>query len=134
MCPRRDHEDRRPSGISGLRERVRSTRTGRLTLQILVGLIGTIVVVIGIILIPFPGPGWLIVLAGLAILALEFQWAQRLLQYTRDRLERWWHWLGRQHWTVRILAGLVGLVIVAGVVILSLRYGLGVRSWSDLWN
>ena len=130
MCPRSDHDDRRP----GLRERVRSTRTGRLTLKIVVGLIGAVVVVIGIILIPFPGPGWLIVLAGLAILALEFEWAQRLLHYTRQRLERWWHWLGRQHWTIRVLAGLAGLVIVGAVVTLSLRFGLGIRSPRDLWD
>ena len=85
-------------------------------------------------LIPFPGPGWLIVLAGLAIWAIEFVWAQRLLQFTRAQLEQWWHWLGRQHILVRLLAGLIGLVFVGTVVWLSLRFSLGVRSLDDVWN
>jgi uncharacterized protein (TIGR02611 family) len=89
-------------------------------------------VIVGIILIPFPGPGWLIVLAGLAILAAEFVWAQRLLKYTRTRLEFWWHWLGRQHWTIRVLVGAASLAFVTGIVLLSLRISLGVRSVSDL--
>jgi uncharacterized protein (TIGR02611 family) len=97
-------------------QRVRATRTGRITLKVIIALIGGIVVTVGIILIPFPGPGWLIVIAGLAIWAVEFVWARRLLHFTRARLERWWHWLGRQHWTVRALAGLVGLVFVAAVL------------------
>ena len=73
-------------------------------------------------------------LGGLAVWAVEFQWAQRLLHFTRTQLERWWHWLGRQHILVRILAGLVGLVFVGTVVWLSLRYSLGVRSLGDVWQ
>src|SRR5262249_42515958 len=106
-------------------QRVRATRAGRLAMQIVVGILGLVVVAIGIVLIPFPGPGWLIVLAGLAILAIEFVWAQRLLGFTRSKLEAWWHWLGRQPLIVRLLAGLVGLVFVAGVVWASLHYTFG---------
>lgn len=108
--------------LGGFRQRVRSTRTGRLTLQLVIGLLGLVVVAIGIVLIPFPGPGWLIVLAGLAIWAIEFVWAQRLLRFTRAKLESWWHWLGRQSMVVRGLAGLLGLLFVATVVGLSLKY------------
>jgi uncharacterized protein (TIGR02611 family) len=125
---------RRREQLQALRGRVRSTRTGRLTLQILIGLLGGIVITIGIILIPFPGPGWLIVLAGLAIWAIEFIWAQRLLGFTRTQLERWWHWLGSQHWSVRLLAGLVGLVFVTAVVAVSLRFSFGIRSLPGLWD
>ena len=118
--------------LVGFRERVRSTRTGRATLQLVVGIIGAAVVLLGIVLIPFPGPGWLIVLAGLAILAVEFVWAERLLAFTRGVLERWWHWLGRQHILVRLLAGLAGMAFVATVVVLSLKYSLGVNVWEFL--
>jgi len=124
---------RRREQLRALRHRVRSTRTGRLTLQIVVGVLGALVVAIGIILIPFPGPGWLIVLGGLAIWAIEFVWAQRLLQFTRDRLERWWHWLGRQHWSVRVLAGLLGVVFVSVVVWISLLVSLDVHL-RDIWD
>ena len=120
--------------LRALRRKIRSTRSGRLTLQIIVGIVGCCVVALGIVLIPFPGPGWLIVLGGLAILAIEFVWARRLLAFTRSWLERWWTWLGRQHWTVRLLAGAAGLVFVATVVWISLRIGLGIRTFRDLWD
>jgi uncharacterized protein (TIGR02611 family) len=120
--------------LQQVHHRVRSTRTGRVTIQVTVALIGAVVVAIGIVLIPFPGPGWLIVLAGLAIWAIEFVWAQRLLQFTRTQLERWWHWLGRQNLLVRFLTGAVGLVVVGAVVWTTIHYSLGVRSLPDLWD
>jgi uncharacterized protein (TIGR02611 family) len=125
---------RRREQLRAIRQRIRSTRTGRLTLQLVIAIIGGIIVATGIVLIPFPGPGWLIVLGGLAVWAIEFAWAQRLLSFTRGWLERWWHWLGRQHILVRILAGLIGLVFVATVVWLSVRYSLGVRSLDEFWT
>jgi len=50
-----------------------------------VAVAGFVVLVVGLILIPLPGPGWLIVFAGLAILATEFAWAERLLRYAEDK-------------------------------------------------
>ncbi len=38
--------------------------------------VGIPVVVLGIILIPVPGPGLLVTLLGLLILSLEFEWAK----------------------------------------------------------
>jgi len=125
---------RRREQLSAIRHRIRSTRTGRLTLQIVIAAVGAVVVAIGVVLIPFPGPGWLIVLGGLAIWAIEFVWAQRLLQFTRVRLERWWHWLGRQHIVVRVLAGVIGLAFVGAIVWLTLRFSLGGRSVADAWD
>ena len=62
-----------------------------------VAIIGLIVVVAGIILLPLPGPGWLIVFAGMAIWATEFEWAARLLVWTKRqvreysaRISAWW--------------------------------------------
>lgn len=49
-----------------------------------VGVFGVLVATIGIILIPLPGPGLLIVLAGLLILSIEFEWARR----QRDKVKR----------------------------------------------
>jgi uncharacterized protein (TIGR02611 family) len=125
---------RRREQLETIRERIRTTRTGRLTLQIVIGVLGLVVVLLGIVLIPFPGPGWLIVLAGLAIWAIEFVWAQRLLRYTKNKLEQWWRWLRRQHWSVRVLAGALGLLIVGATLWISLRYSFGIRSLTELWT
>ena len=54
-------------------------RVARMTL-------GFIVLIIGIMAIPLPGPGWLIVAAGLTILAKDVAWADRLLRYVRKRV------------------------------------------------
>lgn len=48
--------------------------------------LGTIVLVVGILMIPLPGPGWLAVAAGLAILSKDVAWADRLLRYVRRRI------------------------------------------------
>jgi uncharacterized protein (TIGR02611 family) len=41
----------------------------------------------GLALIPLPGPGWAIVFLGLGMLALEFKWAENLMEKILDRLE-----------------------------------------------
>src|SRR4051812_16620867 len=99
-----------------LLDRIRSNPTGRLALKIGVGVLGTLVVAVGIVLIPFPGPGWAIVILGLAILALEFTWAKNLLDFTRRHVKSWTQWIGRQSLLMRAVLGLVGMVFVAAVV------------------
>lgn len=44
------------------------------------------VVILGIILMPLPGPGWLIVAGGLTILAKDVAWADRALRYIRKKV------------------------------------------------
>jgi hypothetical protein len=59
---------------------------GRNAKRTAVTVVGFTVVLIGVALIPLPGPGWLIVFGGLAILATEYVWAQRLLGYAKRRV------------------------------------------------
>lgn len=47
--------------------------------------VGTGVVAAGAAMLVLPGPGWLVIIAGLAILATEFAWADRVLRRTRER-------------------------------------------------
>ncbi len=67
-------------------------KTTRRLKRIFVGIGGGLVVIIGIIAIPYPGPGWLIVFAGLAILATEFEWAQRILDKAKGEYDKWQAW------------------------------------------
>ena len=57
-----------------------------------VGLLGTMIVVIGIVLIPLPGPGWLIVFLGLAVLGTEFASARRVGAFLKRIVTRVWAW------------------------------------------
>lgn len=88
----------------------------RLAYRIGVGVVGAVVLAAGILMIPYPGPGWLVVFAGLAILATEFAWAGRALRYARARYDAWTAWLGRQRWWAKVLV----LVGTAAVVLLTL--------------
>ncbi|MEU5669075.1 PGPGW domain-containing protein [Micromonospora sp. NPDC047753] len=105
---------------------IRANPTGRIALKIFIAIAGALVVTIGIALIPLPGPGWLLVIAGLGIWAVEYHWARRLLGFTRRHVHGWTRWVTRQSLLVRIVLGSVGLVFVATVVWLSLKYSLGI--------
>lgn len=102
---------------------MRATPGTRLVLRAGVGVVGTLVVITGIILLPLPGPGWAIIFLGIAIWAVEFTWARRLLRFGRARYVAWLAWYARQGWPTRILVGLgtalLVVVIVAGALWLS---------------
>ena len=86
-----------------------------LTYRVLVGAVGAAIVILGAALVPLPGPGWLIVFAGLALLATEFTWAQRLLDFAKSKVRGWTEWMTRQSLVVRLVVGLAGLALVAGL-------------------
>jgi uncharacterized protein (TIGR02611 family) len=58
------------------------------TRRIAVLVVGLALVVVGIALLVLPGPGLLVITAGLALLATEFDWARRLLARVRAHAKR----------------------------------------------
>jgi len=45
---------------------------------------GFTLLLVGVVMLVTPGPGWLVILLGLGLLAAEFVWARRLM----DRIKR----------------------------------------------
>ena len=88
-----------------------------------IGFLGGIVVIVGIIAIPYPGPGWLIVFTGLAILATEFDWARRLLDFAKGKYDAWQHWLASQAVWIRALFWIATCIIVVLTIWLLNGYG-----------
>ena len=83
-----------------------------------ISVVGLAVVGLGIILLPLPGPGFLVIAGGFAILATEYEWARRALDWARDRAIQAAE-QATQHWwssAITILFGLgmlsVGIVFV----------------------
>ena len=111
-----------------LRERIRSRRATRIVYRIVVGLLGVALTVGGLLLIPLPGPGWLVVLAGLGVLASEFEPARRLLDLAHSRLRAWTAWVAGRGAAVR-----TGLALGTAACVLAACYGsavaLGVPGW-----
>ena len=66
----------------------RLERPGRRTARrLLVGLAGSALVVLGLLFVVTPGPAFLVIPAGLGVLALEFETPRRW----RERLATWAH-------------------------------------------
>jgi uncharacterized protein (TIGR02611 family) len=92
--------------------------------RVFTAVIGGAVVVIGAVLIPYPGPGWLIVFSGFAILATEFAFAARALDWLKVKYEAWVNWLKRQNRTIQGLVLMAtGLVVIVTLWLLN-TYGL----------
>lgn len=58
-----------------------------------VGILGILVIIIGIIMLPLPGPGTLVIFLGITILAIEFKWAKELATKGEQGIERIVRWL-----------------------------------------
>ena len=56
--------------------------------KLIVAIIGSTVVLIGLALLILPGPGLLVVAAGLTILATEFIWARRALRNAKGAVAK----------------------------------------------
>jgi uncharacterized protein (TIGR02611 family) len=124
----------RLAAVTGVLDRIRARRAGRLALRIGVGTLGALVVAVGVVLIPFPGPGWAVVILGLAIWAVEFAWARTLLEFTRRRVRSWTRWVDRQSVPVRALAGVVGMIVVGAIVWASVRLSFGIDLAGEAWH
>ena len=117
-APAERYQPKPPRWLRPVRDRVQCVPGGRTIWRLLIGTVGAVIVLIGLALIPLPGPGWALVLVGVAVWATEFHWAYRLLQFGRRVLRSWTHWVKRQGLLVRLLLGLVGLLVLAGAAYL----------------
>lgn len=80
----------------------------RVARRLVIGLVGISVIIVGLILVITPGPAFVVIPIGLAILAIEFAWARRLLRLFRVRARQmardqrrgnyrfWRHWFRRR--------------------------------------
>ncbi|MCZ2828213.1 TIGR02611 family protein [Modestobacter sp. VKM Ac-2986] len=117
---------------SGWRRRIAARKSIEAPYRLGVGVVGGLVVAVGVVAIPLPGPGWLIVFAGLFVLATEFLWAERVLEYARRRVEGWTDWLGRQSVVVRVAVALLTAAFVYGALVVTLHL-TGVPHWVPGW-
>lgn len=58
---------------------------GRNSKRVAITIVGFVLVLGGIVLLPLPGPGMLIIIAGLAVLGTEYMWARRALELAKEK-------------------------------------------------
>ena len=107
------------------RDRLRDRPKAEFGYRIAIAVVGLAVLGVGILAIPYPGPGWAIVFLGLAILATEFDWARRLLAYTRERYDKVMAWFKAQGLWVQLLGAAFTAAVVLGTLWL-----LGAMGWA----
>lgn len=112
----------------GFRDRIRAHPVLGWIYRILVAIAGGIIIIAGIIMIPAPGPGWVVVFLGLGVLGTEFAWAQRLLEYGKRKVRRWTDWIKGQSLLIRGLVGLAGLCLLTGMMLAGV-HSLGWRGF-----
>lgn len=104
------------------RRRIRSNPTTAKLYRLGIALLGLAIVGTGLLLVPLPGPGWLIVFAGLAVWGSEFEWAQALLAWVRTRVRAWEAWVRKQPRWLQGLAALATLALVLALLWLLLKF------------
>src|SRR3954452_18449605 len=86
-----------------------------------IAVLGGLLTLAGIALLVLPGPGFVLIAAGLAVLATRFSWAKRPLDYAKDKAQEGVEEVARSRWRAAgaVLAALalmrVGVLALAGV-------------------
>jgi Putative transmembrane protein (PGPGW) len=88
---------------------------------VVVALLGGLLTLSGIALLVLPGPGFVLVAAGLAVLATRFSWAKKPLDYAKEKAQEGVEEVGKSPWRAAgaVVAALVlvalGVLALAGV-------------------
>lgn len=99
------------------RRKIRADPAKARVYRVVIGVLGTLLILLGVVTGPLPGPGGIpLVLLGLAVWASEFAWAHRLMQRFRTQLHKLRGWSRRK----QALAWLILFV------------GIGVLCYADL--
>ncbi|WP_328539789.1 TIGR02611 family protein [Streptomyces sp. NBC_00344] len=111
-------------------EFIRASRALHLSWQAGVFLVGLAVVAAGIVMLPLPGPGWLVIFGGMAVWATEFVWAQLVLRWTKRKVtEAAQKALDPRVRRRNIVLASIALVVVAALLVIYVRQFGFVMPW-----
>ena len=102
--------------LDGVKERRERHRERSKVVRAAVVLAGFVVVLAGLAMLVLPGPGLAVMAVGLALLALEFVWAERVLERTIDQMSKATGTVKRASRTQRLILALLGVLVVAAAV------------------
>jgi uncharacterized protein (TIGR02611 family) len=122
-----------------LYQRLHANRALALTTKIVVTVVGSVVALAGVVMIFTPGQGVLAIILGLAILATEYEWADRWLKRAKEKAadaRRRAEAMDPKVRRRRMLLGALGtVVVIAAIVAYLVTYGwpsFAVGSWNWL--
>jgi len=88
---------------------------------VVAAVLGGLLLIAGVCLLVLPGPGFVLVAAGLAVLATRFYWARKPLDYAKDKAQQGVDEVGRKPWRA-----VLALVCALGLVALGVLALVGV--------
>jgi uncharacterized protein (TIGR02611 family) len=121
-----EEDDDTPELLVKLRERKERHEQRHIVYRSGVVLLGFLIVAAGIVMSGpgVPGPGIAVILIGLGFLALEFDWAERLLERGIIYADRLKDRAGETSTTQRVVAGLAGALAVAAFVVAAVLWDI----------
>lgn len=96
---------------------MKKTRAGHLLWRVFIGALGGGITVLGGIALIGPGPGVLVVLAGLGILATEFAWAGEAMMHTKRIASRAAERAGLPKWANYFIVSAAATISIIAVLI-----------------
>ena len=100
-----------------LRSFIKRTKAGQLIWRIFIGVLGGTITVLGAIALVAPGPGVLILLAGLGILASEFALASRAVNKTKTMAQTAADKVGIPTWVKYLIFAGAALFSIIAIII-----------------
>jgi uncharacterized protein (TIGR02611 family) len=107
----------RPKLIEKLEARRATHRDRSRLYRIAFGVVGAAVLIGGVIMLVTPGPAFVLIPIGLAMLSLEFVWAERLLEKSLEQAQVAQAKAAQTTRTQRILVGIATALAVAACVL-----------------
>lgn len=119
-----------PLSAAAARRTAQRNRTHRALRRAVLSLLGVLITLAGVAMLALPGPGALVIVLGLWVLALEYEWAERRLDAVKDKVIEAAH------------AAAASRLRVAGSLLIALAMLLGGIAWglhedwpfSDWWT
>jgi uncharacterized protein (TIGR02611 family) len=107
----------RPKLIERLETRRETHRDRHPLFRLVFGLAGLLVLIGGLIMLVTPGPAFVLIPIGLAMLSMEFIWAERLLEKSLEQAAIAQEKAAQTTRTQRILAAIATLLAIAACVL-----------------
>jgi uncharacterized protein (TIGR02611 family) len=107
----------RPKLIEKLEARRETHRERSRLFRIGFGIVGTLVLIAGLVMLVTPGPAFVLIPIGLAMLSLEFVWAERLLEKSLEQAQNAQEKAAQTTTTQRILGAVAAVLAIAACVL-----------------
>jgi uncharacterized protein (TIGR02611 family) len=94
-------------------------------------MVGVAIISAGLVMLILPGPGWAAIVVGLAVLATEYVWAERLLARVKQMAQRAAAKAldPRKRRRNQILLAIAVVIFVAAIWAYLARYGFTIPDW-----